>query len=54
MEEEALPHYKPEYYYPVNIGDIYSTRPDTRLRAKLAMGLIEPVGYAGIFSLCFH
>ncbi|TPX22276.1 hypothetical protein DIZ76_014144 [Coccidioides immitis] len=26
MEEETLPHYKPEYYYPVNIGDVYNGR----------------------------
>lgn len=26
MEEETLPHYKAEQYYPVNIGDIYGAR----------------------------
>ncbi|OJD24298.1 CMGC/SRPK protein kinase [Blastomyces percursus] len=26
MEEETLPYYKPEHYYPVNIGDVYETR----------------------------
>ncbi|RAQ57642.1 protein kinase domain protein [Aspergillus flavus] len=26
IEEETLPHYKPEHYYPVKIGDIYQAR----------------------------
>ena len=26
MEEETLPHYKAEQYYPVKIGDVYGAR----------------------------
>lgn len=26
VEEETLPYYKPEHYYPVNIGDVYEAR----------------------------
>lgn len=26
MEEETLPHYKAEQYYPVKIGDVYRAR----------------------------
>lgn len=26
VEEETLPHYKPEHYYPVNIGEVYGDR----------------------------
>jgi non-specific serine/threonine protein kinase len=26
IEGEALPHYKPEHYFPVHIGDVYEAR----------------------------
>lgn len=26
IEEETLPYYKPEHYYPVRIGDVYGIR----------------------------
>ncbi|KKZ61984.1 non-specific serine/threonine protein kinase [[Emmonsia] crescens] len=36
IEEETLPYYKPEQYYPVNIGDIYNAR--YQVAGKLGYG----------------
>ncbi|PYH86143.1 kinase domain protein [Aspergillus uvarum CBS 121591] len=36
IEEETLPFYKPEHYYPVKIGDIYETR--YQVTGKLGYG----------------
>ena len=35
-EEETLPHYRPEMYYPVNIGDLYEDR--YQIAGKLGYG----------------
>lgn len=36
VEEEALPHYRKEEYYPVNIGDVYESRYE--IAGKLGYG----------------
>ncbi|KAF4156645.1 hypothetical protein CNMCM8927_007740 [Aspergillus lentulus] len=36
IEEETLPHYKPEHYFPVHIGDVYETR--YQITGKLGYG----------------
>ncbi|PGH34762.1 CMGC/SRPK protein kinase [[Emmonsia] crescens] len=36
IEEETLPYYKPEQYYPVNIGDVYNAR--YQIAGKLGYG----------------
>ncbi|PLB43275.1 kinase domain protein [Aspergillus steynii IBT 23096] len=36
VEEETLPHYRPEEYYPVNIGDVYQAR--YQITGKLGYG----------------
>ncbi|KAI9743758.1 MAG: hypothetical protein M1818_002491 [Claussenomyces sp. TS43310] len=36
IEEETLPHYEPEHYYPVHIGDVFEAR--YQVAGKLGYG----------------
>ncbi|PGH28292.1 hypothetical protein AJ80_00183 [Polytolypa hystricis UAMH7299] len=48
IEEETLPHYDPEQYYPIILETC--TRQGIRSRASLAMGPTQQVGYVEIFG----
>jgi hypothetical protein len=47
IEEESIPNYKAQRYYPVEIGDVFNHR--YRVVGKL--GYARPSGYVGIWCM---
>ena len=44
IEEEELPKYTPDHFYPVRIGDVYNDR--YKIKAKLGFGMTATVWLA--------
>ena len=46
IDEETLPHYEPEQFYPVHIGDVFNDR--YRVTGKLGFGVYSKIGRAHV------